>query len=137
VRLCFCLALSLAIFLSACGGSHRATSVPRTGLGLKACGVRVYFSGRATHAQEQAVGAKLRRESSVKQVTFVSKARALAELKKSNPGLYKAIKLKRNPLPDAFTVLPVTPSDTRQVSASVEHAPGVAAVKLTPCRFVR
>ena len=104
---------------------------------MEACGVRVYFSDRATRAQEQAVGMKLRRESNVKQVTFVSKAQALAELKKRNPGLFKAIKLKRNPLPDAFTVVPVTPSDTRQVSTSVEHAPGVAAVKLTPCRLVR
>jgi cell division protein FtsX len=107
--------------------------VAHTKFGLTACGVRVCFAGKATHAQERAVAPKLRQESAVEHVTFVSKAQALAELKKSNPGIYKVIKPRRNPLPDAFTVLPTNPSGVRQIRASIAHAPGVATVKLTPC----
>jgi cell division protein FtsX len=99
--------------------------------------VRVFFAKGATHAQEQAVGATLRGDSLVKQVVFVSKAQALAELKKKFPGLYKAVKLPENPLPDSFTVVPVSPSYTRQVGATVAHAPGVAMAKLAPCKPVR
>jgi cell division protein FtsX len=141
VRPCLFLGPPLAVFLAACGGSHRTTSVARTKLGLQACGVRIYFAGRATHAQEQAVGAKLRQEPAVQHITFVSKAQGLAEFKKSNPGIYKAIKkvikTGRNPLPDAFTVVPTSRSGVRAIRGSIAHAPGVATVRLTPCSLTR
>jgi cell division protein FtsX len=137
VRLSLFLALPLA--LVACGGSHRSTStsVPRTALGRKACSVRIFFATGATHAQEQAVGATLRGDSLVKQVVFVSKAQALVKFKKKFPGIYEAVKPTENPLPDSFTVVPVSPSHTRQVGATVAHAPGVDTTRLAPCKPVR
>jgi len=133
VRPCLFLALPLAVCLTACGGSHRSTPAPHTKFGLQACGVRVYFASGATHAQEQALGAKLRHESVVQHVTFVSKAEALTEFKKSNPGIYKVIKTGHNPLPDAFTVVATSPSGVRAIRASVARAPGVGTVRLSPC----
>jgi cell division protein FtsX len=99
--------------------------------------VRVFFAKRATHAQEQAVGATLRGDSLVKQVVFVSKAQALAEFKKKYPVIYKAAKIAENPLPDSYTVVPVSPSDTGRVRATVAHAPGVDTARLAPCKPVR
>jgi cell division protein FtsX len=128
--------LPLALVLAACGSGHRSTaSVPHTDLGLEACFLRIFFAGHATHAQEQAVGEKLRQDPDVKQVEFTSKAHALAETKKRNPVLVHAIKLGRNPLPDSFTVVPVTPSDLTEIQASIAgHRAGVATIKLDPCR---
>ena len=137
MRPCLFLALPLAVFLAACGASHRSTSVAHTQFGLQACGVRVYFAGGASHAEEQALGAKLRRESAVQHVTFVSKAEALAEMKKSNPVIYKTLKPAQNPLPDAFTVVATSPSGVKTIRASVAHAPGVATVKLSACSPTR
>jgi cell division protein FtsX len=136
MRRCLLLALPLALVLSACGSGHRSTaSVPRTELGLQACYLRVFFGVRATHAQEQAVGEKLRQDPDVKQVEFTSKAQALALMKKRNPVLVKTLKLGRNPLPDSFTVVPVKRSDLKKIQASVAGArPGVATLKLDPCR---
>jgi cell division protein FtsX len=73
----------------------------------------------------------------VQHVTFISKAQALTEMKKSNPGIYKVTRTARNPLPDAFTVVATSPSGVKTIRASVVHAPGVAAAKLTPCSLTR
>jgi cell division protein FtsX len=137
VRPCLLLVLPAAVVLTACGGSHRSASVADTKFGLQACGLRVYFARQATHAQEQAAGTKLRDEPAVQHITFVSKAQALAQFKKNNPGISKAIKLPLNPLPDAYTVVPTSPSGVRAIRGSIAHTPGVDTVKLTPCSLTR
>jgi cell division transport system permease protein len=60
----------------------------------------------ATHAQEQAVGAKLRSNPLVKSVTFVPKAQAEEQMKKSNPDMFKDGIVPSNPFPDSWTVTP-------------------------------
>jgi len=60
----------------------------------------------ATQAQEQAVGAKLRSNRLVKSVSFVSKERALAQMKKSDPQMFKDGIVPTNPFPDSWTVTP-------------------------------
>jgi cell division transport system permease protein len=63
----------------------------------------------ATHAQEQAVAARLRSNPDVKPggVTFVSKEQALEQEKKQEPDMVKGGILPTNPLPDSWTVVPV------------------------------
>ena len=61
----------------------------------------------ATHAQEQAVAARLRQNPDVKSVTFVSKAQAYQQEKKSLPEMFKGGIVPENPFPDSWTVTPV------------------------------
>ena len=61
----------------------------------------------ATHAQEQAVAARLRNNPDVKSVTFVSKQQAYAQEKKQEPDMVKKGILPTNPFPDSWTVVPV------------------------------
>jgi cell division protein FtsX len=97
--------------------------------------VNLYFVTHAAHAQEKVVGAKLRQDPRVGTVVFVSKAQALAEMEKNLGKLPKTFTYP-NPLPDAFTVMPVLRSDTGQLEASVAHShwPGVAKVTVKLCR---
>jgi cell division protein FtsX len=98
--------LPLALVLSACGGASKAAE--RSGT------VKVYFCttvsmpdcrSDATSAQEQAVGASLRRTPNVTKVAFVSKVEALKRIKKKKliPGL-SLKQLPANPLPDEWVV---------------------------------
>lgn len=135
MRTCLFLVPPLAVVLAACGGSQGSTGVTHAVTQRQVCSVRIYFSRQATHTQEQALGAKLRDDSLVKRVVFISRAQAFAEMPKQFRKVAKQLKLG-NPLPDAFKVLPHSSSDTRQIGASVTHAPGVASVKLTPCLAV-
>jgi cell division transport system permease protein len=92
--------------------------------------VHVYFQSNATQQQEKAVRVKLANDSRVKQVKFVSKAQAEAQMKKKFPQLY-TIKLLENPLPDSYTVVPFNASNTPQIGKSVQtsHWSGVDSVK--------
>jgi cell division protein FtsX len=88
------------------------------------------------------VGAKLRNDSRVARVVFVSKAQALAEFRQNSPQLYKALQavhLRKNPLPDSFAVVPVALSDLVPIHRSIarDRWPGVATLKLVPCRGPR
>ncbi|HEY1564107.1 MAG TPA: permease-like cell division protein FtsX [Gaiellaceae bacterium] len=83
--------------------------------------VHVYFASDATQAQEQSVNARLRHDSRVKQVVFVSKAEALKTMKKRFPELYTT-PLPSNPLPDSFTVIPFKASSTPLIGNEVQHA---------------
>jgi cell division transport system permease protein len=84
--------------------------------------VKVYFctsvvlaqgcSTGATHAQEQALGAKLRANPLVKSVTFVPKSQAEAQMKKTNPDMFKGGIVPANPFPDSWTVTPIQAKDT-------------------------
>jgi cell division transport system permease protein len=92
--------------------------------------VHVYFQSNATHQQEQAVQHKLLADPRVKQLTFVSKAKAEAQMKKEFPSLYQT-KLIQNPLPDAYTVVPTKASYTPVIGKEVQTAgwSGVASVR--------
>ena len=135
MRPCLFLVLPLAV-LTGCGGSHRSTTETHAVIRRKVCLVHIYFSKGATHAQEQAVDTELLADPQVKRTVFVSKAQALAEMPKRLRKISKRLK-RGNPLPDAYTVWPASSSDTRQVGASIKHAPGVATVLLTPCSKLR
>jgi cell division transport system permease protein len=91
--------------------------------------VHVYFASDATPQQEGAVATKLKQDPRVKQVVFVSKEQALAKMKKDFPELFKT-GLPSNPLPDSYTVVPVTASDTPLIGKEVRRAawPGVDTV---------
>jgi cell division transport system permease protein len=92
--------------------------------------VHVYFQSNATHQQEQSVQQKLQADPRVKQVTFVSKAKAEAQMKKEFPSLYQT-KLIENPLPDAYTIVPTKASYTPVIGKEVQTAgwSGVASVR--------
>ena len=81
--------------------------------------VHVYFASDATQAQEQSVAARLRQDSRVKQVVFVSKAEALKTMKKRFPDLYTT-PLPSNPLPDSYTVIPLKAAYTPLIGKEVQ-----------------
>jgi cell division protein FtsX len=116
----------LVLGLAACGGS---LPKPLTAAQKAACTVHVYFSSAATRAEERSVAAKLRRDSLVAQLTYVSKAQALAEMKKQFPKL--AINLPSNPLPDSYAAAPDQLSDLPKLAHSLSsaHWPGVQTVR--------
>jgi cell division transport system permease protein len=80
--------------------------------------VHVYFATNATKTQEHTVGARLLNDKRVKQVTFVSKAEALQQMKKQFPDMFKT-GLPSNPLPDSYVVVPVKAAYTPQIGAGV------------------
>ena len=84
--------------------------------------VYVYFSTTATQAQEKSVADRLRSDPRVKQIVFVSKAEALAQMQKLYPDLTRKDLLVSNPEPDAYTVVPVHPSDTPALGKSIQNA---------------
>ena len=91
--------------------------------------VHVYFASDATQAQESAVGARLRHDTRVKKVTYVSKAEAFQTMKKNFPELTRT-PLPSNPLPDAYTVVPVKAAYTPLIGQDVRrgHWAGVDTV---------
>jgi len=92
--------------------------------------VHVYFQSNATHQQEQAVYTKLSSDGRVKQVIFVSKAEALAKMKKQFPVLFRS-GLPSNPLPDSYTVVPRKASYTPLIGKSVREANWAAVDKVS------
>ncbi|HET8751363.1 MAG TPA: permease-like cell division protein FtsX [Gaiellaceae bacterium] len=83
--------------------------------------VHVYFQSNATPQQEHAVYAKLRNDKHVKNVIFVSKEQALAQMKHDFKTLF-TINLPSNPLPDSYTVVPVNASYTPLIGKEVRQA---------------
>ncbi len=81
----------------------------------------------ATKAQENAVGAQLRRDPRVKSVVFVSKDQAEAKMRKQYPDMYQGGVVTANPLPDSWTVTPTqgsyTPTLGKEICAA--HYAGV------------
>jgi len=85
--------------------------------------VHVYFQSDATPQQEAAVAARLRNDPRVKPggVEFVSKAEALAQMKKNFKDLTR-IPLPSNPLPDSYTVTPLKAAYTPLIGKKVKAA---------------
>ncbi|HEY3922898.1 MAG TPA: permease-like cell division protein FtsX [Gaiellaceae bacterium] len=84
--------------------------------------------GQATRAQETAVARMLQADTDVKKWSFVSKATALAQMKKEEPQLVE--ELPYNPLPDSFQV---TATNANLIGAIVDkfsnpRPPGVQQV---------
>jgi cell division transport system permease protein len=92
--------------------------------------VHVYFQSDATPQQEHAVYAKLRSDPRVKQVTFVSKAQALKQMRRDYHDIIK-VPMIGNPLPDSYIAVPVKASYTPQIGDSVRqgHWVGVDQVR--------
>jgi cell division transport system permease protein len=88
--------------------------------------VKVYFTAAATQGQEYFVAQELRKDSQVKTVVYVSKAKAQAIMAKKFPLLYRT-PLPSNPLPDAWIVTPVKAEYTPILGAKIlaAHYPGV------------
>jgi cell division transport system permease protein len=93
--------------------------------------VHVYFQTDATPQQEAAVAARLRNDSHVKRVDFVSKAEALQQMKHNFKDLTQGILLPSNPLPDSYTITPVKAAYTPLIGKKVKTAgwPAVANVR--------
>ena len=83
----------------------------------------VYFatgSHQPTQAQEAAVGQRLRSDSRVKTVTFVSKEAAFKAQARKLPTLYANV--PSNPLPDSFLVKPKNPNDAPAIGRDIQVA---------------
>jgi cell division transport system permease protein len=91
---------------------------------------KVYFADTATLAQKNLVAAKLQADTRVKSVTYVSKEKAYAEMKKKHPDLFAGGILPYNPLPDALTVVPTKGEYAAPIRDSLKPLPpGVDKVK--------
>ncbi len=95
--------------------------------------VKVYFAHDATAQQKNALAANLAQNPFVKQgtdgVVYVSKAQALASMRKRVPDLVK--NLTANPLPDSLEVTPNKAENVDKLYASLiapRKPPGVASV---------
>ena len=86
--------------------------------------VKVYFKLDATPRQINRVGAKFDPKINplVEKIVFVSKAEALARMKKRAPEFFKG-GLSYNPLPDAYEVTPKQGEYISQISAQLKPAP--------------
>jgi cell division transport system permease protein len=82
--------------------------------------VHVYFQSDATPQQEHAVGARLSHDPRVKKVVFVSKEQALEQMKRQFKDLTQ-VPLPSNPLPDAYTVVPLKAAYTPQIGKEVKQ----------------
>jgi cell division transport system permease protein len=90
--------------------------------------VKVYFKETVTPQQINAVGQKLEADPRVKNIKFVSKKEALAEMKKKYPTLTE--NLVFNPLPHMYEVTPKNGDYITEISKSLRPLPpGVDEVK--------
>ena len=86
--------------------------------------VKVYFKLDATPRQINRVGAKFDPKINplVQKIVFVSKAEALARMKKRAPEFFKG-GLSYNPLPDAYEITPKQGEYISQISDQLKPAP--------------
>ena len=89
--------------------------------------VKVYFDRAATQRNKAAVANTLLANPKVKSVTYVSKQKALDEMRRKAPELVR--NLSWNPLPDSLEVLPRRGEDVEAVFTSLHPLPpGVSKV---------
>jgi len=84
--------------------------------------VKVYMVVGATRGQALAVERQLQADPRVKTVKITSPAQGLAELKKSNPDLFKA-GLTSNPIPWRITVYPTHGEQTAAIAQTLSPKP--------------
>jgi cell division transport system permease protein len=83
--------------------------------------VKVFFASTATREQEAFVYRRLKADTRVKTVVFVSKEQAERKMRQQFPQLYKT-PLPSNPLPDSYVVTPLRASDTPLIGRRVQAA---------------
>jgi cell division transport system permease protein len=83
--------------------------------------VKVYFAQGTSQAKEYAVRQKLVHDPRVKNVTFVSRAKAQQIMQKKYPTLYKT-PLPSNPLPDSWVVTPTKAAYTPILGREIQRA---------------
>jgi cell division transport system permease protein len=96
--------------------------------------VKVDFStssekgGQATHAEENAVSRRLSENPLVSKWVYISRATALAEMKKTEPELTQSLPF--NPLPDSIEVTPKNAEDIQELYTSLARPlqPGVSKI---------
>jgi cell division protein FtsX len=126
---------AVAVLVAGCGSGKAAPTTDATTVAkstrARSDTVRVYFRPSATRSQETSVGNRLRNESCVRRVVFVSKAHALKAMKKKFPDLFRAGQplATSNPLPDSFTVTASSRSCVPTVGGEAAHWPGVDSVR--------
>jgi cell division transport system permease protein len=83
--------------------------------------IRIDFATKpqATRAQENAVARRVGADPRVKHWVYISKAKALVEMKKTEPELIKD--LPYNPLPDVIQITPNRAEEIGAIAASYEH----------------
>jgi len=94
--------------------------------------ISLFLSLDATGNDVKQIEDLLQKKTSIKSFRFVSRDQALTELKQ-NPGLSQiANSLERNPLPDAFIILPgnATPQELEKLHDELRALPGVAHTQL-------
>ena len=94
--------------------------------------ISLFLSLTATKNDVSQIETLLRQNTGIKSFRFVSRDQALNELKQ-NPGLSQiATSLERNPLPDAFIILPGnnTPQELEKLHDELRALPNVAHTQL-------
>ena len=89
----------------------------------------------ATKAQENFVGLKLNQDSLVKHVTFVPKAVAEQQMRKSNPDMFKGGIVPANPFPDEYVLTPAQAKDTAVIGKRI-CAAGYPGVEPCPAKGI-
>jgi cell division transport system permease protein len=78
----------------------------------------VYMKSNATAAADARVHKLILATAHVKHVTFVSKAQALAQQRKTDPEAFQLLG-SDNPLPDTFQIQPDNPSNSASITAAL------------------
>jgi len=95
--------------------------------------VRVFLTSKSTRADARRLEADLRANRIVHEVRFVSKEKALAQMRRRLPELFK--NLHGNPLPDSFDVSPRRGEQAPQIAAPLRGHPGIESTRVSvePC----
>jgi cell division transport system permease protein len=126
------IALGIVLALPATGEMLILNFMRLAGLVSTKPQISVFMAQDAPAAAVAEVDKRLHSQNGVKEVRFVPSAEALARLKKSE-GMAAVIEsLPRNPLPDAFIVLPSSdePASLEALKADLAKLPQVAQVQL-------
>ena len=95
---------------------------------VKKVDISVYLKNEATAADIDAMMRKLRADTLIDSVRFVSKQEALAQLRRELRGQVDLSLINSNPLPNAFIVHTGQPTDVPVVADSIAADPNVAMV---------
>ena len=116
---------TMTVTVPATTASVTATSLPRpSGAGC----VRIFLADGVSAAARAALARRIMRTEDVAKVAYVSKAAALARMKKRNPALVAS--LKWNPFPASFDVKPASADRRAKIAEAFAGAPGVSRVRV-------
>ena len=95
---------------------------------VKQVDISVYLKNEATAVDIDAMMRKLRADPRIDGVRFVSKQEALEQMRRELRGQVNLSLINSNPLPNAFVVHTVEPTDVPVVATELESNPSVALV---------